>query len=183
MHRLHDSLPFVKVQLQLLWNAKLIQLLFKSLLETNFPDIKRESECTNFNGNNENSLSVAKNLFRKAAYFVSSRTNYDSLSNSLLANTNTIKKEISTELFNICNICSTYVIILKTLSQLRLEILTGICYQNKILMNLWKNVWSFGGKNNNLNLFLNSLELDPKVESSEFQLLILVCDCSTYLIT
>lgn len=184
--RLHDSLALVKTQLQLLWNAKLIQLLFGSLLENDFDEtnkIKCENNESNGVLNGDGSLSMYKNFFRKAAYFVS-RTNYDAMNNSILNNlsNNTIRKLITPELLNICKICSTYVIILKTLSQLRLEILTGICYQEKILINLWKIIWSFGGKSN-LNLFLNGLELDPKVESPEFQLLILVCDCSTYLIT
>lgn len=184
--RLHDSLPLVKGQLQLLWNAKLIQLLFKSLLEMDFNDQNKyrneNSDSSNGLNGKSSSLAMYKNLFRKAAYFVS-RNNYDTMNASMLNNmNNTMRKLITPELLNICNICSTYVVILKTLSQLRLEILTGICYQEQILINLWKIIWSIGGKNN-LNLFVNSLELDLKVESPEFQLLILVCDCSTYLIT
>ena len=185
--RLHDSLPHVKTQLQLLWSAKLIQLFFKSLLEMDFEVMQGKSkhEFGDSNGliDGKSSLSVYKSLFRKAAYFVS-RSNQDAVNSSILtsAGNNTIRKLITPELYNVCSICSTYVVILKTLSQLRLEILTGICYQEKILINLWKIVWSFGGKSS-LNLFLNSLELDLKVESPEFQLLILVCDCSTYLIT
>lgn len=186
--RLHDSLPYVKTQLQLLWSAKLIQLFFKSLLEMDFEQVqsKYKHEFGDSNGlsDSKSSLSVYKNLFRKAAYFVS-RSNSDAVNGAMLSSSvgnNTIRKLITPELYNVCSICSTYVVILKTLSQLRLEILTGICYQEKILINLWKIVWSFGGKSS-LNLFLNSLELDLKVESPEFQLLILVCDCSTYLIT
>lgn len=189
--RLHDSLPYVKTQLQLLWSAKLIQLFFKSLLEMDFEQV--QSRCKHDFGDSnggllsdgKSSLSVYKSLFRKAAYFVS-RSNSDTVNGSMLLGSsvgnNTVRKLITPELCNVCSICSTYVVVLKVLSQLRLEILTGICYQEKILINLWKIVWSFGGKSS-LNLFLNSLELDLKVESPEFQLLILVCDCSTYLIT
>lgn len=88
----------------------------------------------------------------------------------------------SPEVTVISLICSMYVIALETLSQVKMDILTGLCYQDLILPNLWKFISSFGPKDG-LNAFLDLLSVSPKACAFEFQLLILFCDCATHLIT
>ena len=92
------------------------------------------------------------------------------------------KKLGTPEVMIISFICSMYVTALNTLTQLKLDILTGLCYQDLILPSMWKFISSFGPKNG-LNAYIDHLTLNLKARSPEFQILILFCDCATHLIT
>ena len=79
-------------------------------------------------------------------------------------------------------ICSMYQHALKTLSQLKLEILSGLCYQNLLLLPLWRLLQSLG-PNCGLKSFVDHLSANAKGTAPEFQILILFCDCLSYVVT
>lgn len=93
-----------------------------------------------------------------------------------------MRRYFSDSLVQICEICLTYTTALSTLSQLKLDILTGLCYHDLILPNLWKLIRNLSPKNG-MNLFLDCLDANPQADSPEFQVLVLFCDCATHLIT
>lgn len=76
-------------------------------------------------------------------------------------------------------ICSMYTMALRTLTQIKLEILSGLCSQDILLPNLWSFISTLGPKNG-LSPFLDHLALSSKTCSPEFQILVLFCDCSTH---
>ena len=76
-------------------------------------------------------------------------------------------------------ICSMYTMALGTLTQIKLEILSGLSSQDILLPNLWSFISSLGPKNG-LSPFLDHLALSSKTCSPEFQILVLFCDCSTH---
>ena len=81
-------------------------------------------------------------------------------------------------------ICAMYRSALKTLSQLKLEILAGLCHQDgkHLLSPLWSILQNLG-PNCGLKSFLDQLSLNPKATAPEFQLLILFADCLSYLLS
>jgi len=79
-------------------------------------------------------------------------------------------------------ICSLYETAINTLTQVKLDILAGLCYQDLILPNLWRFICSLGPANG-MKAFLDHLNLHTKACAPEFQILILFCDCATHLIT
>lgn len=81
-------------------------------------------------------------------------------------------------------ICALYRSALKTLSQLKLEILAGLCHQDgkHLLSPLWK-IMQHLGPQCGMKAFLDQLAVNPKATSPEFQLLILFADCLSYLLS
>ncbi|EEC03345.1 ubiquitin-transferase, putative [Ixodes scapularis] len=78
--------------------------------------------------------------------------------------------------------CALFETALSSLTQLRLDILTGLCYQDLVLAHLWKLVRSLG-PGHGVKAFLDLLALTTKASSPEFMILVLFCDCATHLIT
>lgn len=93
--------------------------------------------------------------------------------------TGSSRRLASPEVACVSLICSLYTMALATLTQIKLEILSGLCSQDILLPNLWTFISSLGTKNG-LNSFLDHLALSSKTCSPEFQILILFCDCSTH---
>jgi ubiquitin-protein ligase E3 B len=58
----------------------------------------------------------------------------------------------------------------------------GLCYQDKILYNLWLFLNSLG-PTCGLKAFLDLLAVNTKCSAPEFQMLILFCDCMTHYVT
>lgn len=79
-------------------------------------------------------------------------------------------------------ICSMYYMALQTLTELHLDILTGLCYQNSLLYNLWLFLYSLG-PNCGMKTFLSNLAVNTKCSDPEFQMLQLFCDCMTHYVT
>ena len=88
----------------------------------------------------------------------------------------------SPECMKVALICSMYQHALKTLSQLKLEILSGLCYQNLLLLPLWRLLQSLG-PNCGLKSFVDHLSANAKGTAPEFQILVLFCDCLSYVVT
>lgn len=62
------------------------------------------------------------------------------------------------------------------------DAITGLCYQDVVLPNLWKFISSLG-PGNGLKAFLDHVAVNGKAMTPETQMLMLFCDCTTHLIT
>lgn len=93
--------------------------------------------------------------------------------------TGSSRRLASPEVACVSLICSMYTMALGTLTQIKLEILSGLCSQDIILPYLWSFISSLGPKNG-LSPFLDHLTFNSKTCSPEFQILVLFCDSSTH---
>ncbi|XP_050429580.1 ubiquitin-protein ligase E3B [Adelges cooleyi] len=78
--------------------------------------------------------------------------------------------------------CNLYFTCLKTITQLRLDIITGLCYHEDTLYLLWRYL-AFLDSHCGLKNLLNILEYDKNCISSELRMLHLFCDCMSHYIT
>ncbi|UYV76096.1 UBE3B [Cordylochernes scorpioides] len=78
--------------------------------------------------------------------------------------------------------CCLYQTLLATLTQIRLDILTGLSYHGTLLPGLWRFLCSLGPQGG-LKAFLDHVGVTSKTCSPECQMLTLFCDCATHLIT
>ncbi|XP_022906806.2 ubiquitin-protein ligase E3B [Onthophagus taurus] len=165
---LHAAMPHVKSQLHILWNSQMISILLGNYLsemvkDVSLPQVAASPTTSHFSGAN----------FIKRA--LESRGNR--------ANTQRVYRSLgSPEVYRIVLLCSMYHTALNTLTQLRLDILTGLCYQGEILYNLWLFLCSLG-PNCGIKTFLDHLAFHTKSSTPEFQLLQLFADCMTHYIT
>lgn len=115
----------------------------------------------------------------------------------------------SNECTKIALLCALYQTALGTLTQLRLDILTGrqikilkkfrknfyvqiiflkkffflgLCYQDQILFNLWQ-FFGLLGPNYGMKPFLELLAVNTNCSAPEFLMLNLFCDCMTHYVT
>ncbi|XP_011307352.1 ubiquitin-protein ligase E3B [Fopius arisanus] len=162
---LYSAVGHTKVQLGLLWSGQIVQqLIGKSLTEI----VEKEVIITDNNQSTSNT-----NIFKRA--FFESRGNRNN-------STKNWRKLGSPETTKIALICSLYQTALHTLTQMKLDILTGLCYQDKILYHLWLFLNTLG-PNCGLKAFLDHLAANTKCSAPEFQMLILFCDCMTHYVT
>lgn len=122
--------------------------------------------------NEQNHLSGPSNLIRRALESRTKTSNQLKIQYKLGGN----------ECSSIALICSMYQTALDTLTQLRLDILTGICYQEHILYDLWLFLTTLGPCCG-LKSFIDLLMINVKCSSPEFQMLQLFCDCTTHCVT
>ena len=71
--------------------------------------------------------------------------------------------------------CSLYQTAIKTLSQLRIDILNGLCFGDLLLRTLWLFLNSLG-PTCGLRSFLDLLSTNKAISAPEFQMLELFCD-------
>lgn len=88
----------------------------------------------------------------------------------------------SPEASTIGSICSLYTTALDVLTQVKLNILTGLCRSDVLIQNLWRFISSLD-ETDGLLTFLDHLALNPKTPTKELQILILFCNCTTHLVT
>lgn len=155
--RLNTSISHVRMQLQSLWKRKVVNLLFEDLLILSQVDDK-DSKTKEDKGNKKPWSRLARGRFRSAASTLSS-------SQSQL----------------ILKACVMYQSVLSTFSQIKLDILTGLSYQEGFVVHLWKFFESFS-PDDNAEARLLSLEKTGLFNNSELQAaLILFCDCCSHL--
>ena len=163
---LQESIPYVKSQLACLWTERIVtQLIGQPLTELIEKEIPSPIE--------QQSTSVGTNIFRRA--FLEARTNRNN-------NTKNYRKLGSPETTRIALICSLYQIALHTLTEMKMEILTGLCYQDKILYHMYLFLGTLG-PHCGLKAFLDHLAANTKCTAPEFQMLILFSDCMTHYVT
>ncbi|XP_078045060.1 ubiquitin-protein ligase E3B [Augochlora pura] len=163
---LQEPVQYVKLQLQYLWTGRIVtQLIGQPLTELIEKEIPPTVE--------QQSTSVGTNIFRRA--FLEARTNRNN-------NTKNYRKLGSPETTKIALICSLYQIALHTLTQMKMEILTGLCYHDKILYHMYVFLGTLG-PHCGLKAFLDHLTANTKCTAPEFQMLILLSDCMTHYVT
>lgn len=132
----YENLSLIKKQVQMLWGHRLIKILLGDYLK-----IVASSLCEKeSNGGSEGSTSssTSNSILKKAIEFKSGIINKSSKSFKKLFD--------SFEIQRVATTCAMYHAALVTLPQLKLDILSGICYNGNILKDLWTLINSIGMK-------------------------------------
>uniref|UniRef100_A0A672PJ52 Ubiquitin-protein ligase E3B n=1 Tax=Sinocyclocheilus grahami TaxID=75366 RepID=A0A672PJ52_SINGR len=170
---LNESMPLVTKQLQCLWGVPVICTLFCDVLskklETQDPTPPPPPPPSSL----QNNLPV-KNLFKRAFQKSASVRNILKPVGG--------KRVDSAEVQKVCSICVLYQTALTTLTQIRLQILTGLTYLDELLPKLWAFICELGPQGG-LRLFLECLNNDTEESKQLLAMLMLFCDCSRHLIT
>ncbi|XP_008280282.1 ubiquitin-protein ligase E3B [Stegastes partitus] len=169
---LNESMPLVTKQLQHLWGVSVIRTLFSDVLskklESQEPTPPPPQPSTS-----QNNLPV-KNLFKRAFQKSASVRNILKPVGG--------KRVDSAEVQKVCSICVLYQTALSTLTQIRLQILTGLTHLDDLLPKLWAFICELGPQGG-LKLFMECLNNDTDESKQLLAMLMLFCDCSRHLIT
>ncbi|KAG7244042.1 hypothetical protein INR49_006203 [Caranx melampygus] len=169
---LNESMPLVTKQLQYLWGVSVIRTLFSDVLskklESQEPTPPPPQPSTS-----QNNLPV-KNLFKRAFQKSASVRNILKPVGG--------KRVDSAEVQKVCSICVLYQTALSTLTQIRLQILTGLTHLDDLLPKLWAFICELGPQGG-LKLFMECLNNDTEESKQLLSMLMLFCDCSRHLIT
>ncbi|XP_070689673.1 ubiquitin-protein ligase E3B [Pempheris klunzingeri] len=169
---LNESMPLVNDQLQHLWGVSVIRTLFSDVLskklESQEPTPPPPQPSTS-----QNNLPV-KNLFKRAFQKSTSVRNILKPVGG--------KRVDSAEVQKVCSICVLYQTALSTLTQIRLQILTGLTHLDDLLPKLWAFICELGPQGG-LKLFMECLNNDTEESKQLLAMLMLFCDCSRHLIT
>ncbi|XP_061115724.1 ubiquitin-protein ligase E3B [Conger conger] len=169
---LNESMPLVTRQLQYLWGVPVIRTLFSDVLskklESQEPTPPPSQPTTS-----QNNLPV-KNLFKRAFQKSASVRNILKPVGG--------KRVDSAEVQKVCSVCVLYQTALTTLTQIKLQILTGLTYLDDLLPKLWAFICELGPQGG-LKLFLECLNNDTDESKQLLAMLMLFCDCSRHLIT
>lgn len=182
-HGLHESLAFVKQQLQLLWCGPLVKVLFSPLAEM-------LAQSDNSNSSNEAPTSqspqpdVPTNVLGSPASATASSLLKKALERASSGRTCSVqyRRLGSPEVTAVALTCALFETALAGLTQLRLDILTGLCHHEWVLCQLWQLIRSVGPASG-VRAFLDLLAFTTKPTGPEFRLLVLFCDCATHLVT
>ncbi|XP_054852100.1 ubiquitin-protein ligase E3B isoform X2 [Eublepharis macularius] len=170
---LNESMPLLTKQLQHLWGVHLIRILFSDVLSKKLqenPDAVRAAAPSTSPQNSLPMKSLFKRAFQKSA----------SVRNILKPVGG--KRVDSAEVQKVCSVCVLYQMALTTLTQIRLQILTGLTYLDDLLPKLWAFICELGPQGG-LKLFLECLNNDTEESKRLLAMLMLFCDCSRHLIT
>ncbi len=176
---LQNSMELVRSQLSKLWSSHTLTVMAKPLKELKLPELPSPPAVTTSPDNLQaEDTNVAKAFFKKAM----EKTKASSSSTATPIPKGGYTKLGSPECMKVALVCNMYQVALKTLSQLKLDILSGLCYKNILLLPLWRLIRSLG-PNCGLKTFLDHLHANSKGSAPEFQILTLFCDCLTYVVT
>uniref|UniRef100_A0A6I8SCR5 Ubiquitin-protein ligase E3B n=1 Tax=Xenopus tropicalis TaxID=8364 RepID=A0A6I8SCR5_XENTR len=172
---LNESMPLLTKQLQHLWGVHMIRNLFREVLSKKLAENQDVSVPVSQSSSSspQNNLPM-KNLFKRAFQ--------KSASVRHILKPIGGKKVDSPEVQKVCNICVLYQMALTTLTQIRLQILTGLTYLDDLLPKLWAFICELGPQGG-LKLFLECLSSDTEESRRLLAMLVLFCDCSRHLIT
>nr|XP_033811565.1 ubiquitin-protein ligase E3B isoform X3 [Geotrypetes seraphini] len=166
---LNESMPLLTKQLQHLWGIQMIRVLFRDVLSKK---LLENQEVTN-SVSPQNNMPM-KNLFKRAFQKSASVRNILKPIGG--------KRVDSAEVQKVCSVCVLYQMALTTLTQIRLQILTGLTYLDDLLPKLWAFICELGPQGG-LKLFLECLNNDTEESRKLLAMLMLFCDCSRHLIT
>ena len=163
-----------------LWDVDITQAMFRPLIDYNLrqkPRVSNSSARDSSPKKNEASLSLSKlrKVIDKASQVIS---NSDSL--VITGNPENIKHLNVPEVGLISSVCGMYASTLTTMTQIRLEILTGLCYNEALIKDLWTFLSNLDDKTG-LITFLELITINPS--AAEIHILTLFCECTTHLIT
>ncbi|CAG9759771.1 unnamed protein product [Ceutorhynchus assimilis] len=162
---LHAAIPHIKLQLHLLWNIEIMKILLGNFLSELVQGVDPPQQVSP-------TQSSGSNFLKKILDHRGNKT----------MTYKTFRALGSPEVHRVVLICSLYHTALHTLTQLQLDILTGLCYQNTILYDLWLFLCSLG-PNCGMKTFLDHLAFNTKCSAPEFQMLQLFADCMTHYVT
>ncbi|XP_078083401.1 ubiquitin-protein ligase E3B [Mustelus asterias] len=168
---LNEAMPLVTKQLQYLWSVRVIRMLFHDVLSKKLAENQDLSHSQY--SSPSNNIHV-KNLFKRAFQKSASMRNILKPVGG--------KRVDSPEVQKVCSICVLYQTALTTLTQIRLQILTGLTYLDDLLPKLWAFICELGPQGG-LKLFLECLNNDTEESKRLLAMLMLFCDCSRHLIT
>ncbi|KAF2369027.1 HECT domain [Trinorchestia longiramus] len=180
-NHLQESLEFVRPQLHFLWSQPLLNTLFAAL-----PPLLPPHEVTSGGGcGRDVAVSGASNssgsrpwsLRRILDKRLSLGTNSSKSSKNYTSN-----KLSCPAVQRVTVTCSLFHLAMHTLTQLKMDVLTGLCYKSGVVVQLWWLLQSFGN-NCGLKTFLEHLAQASKPSSPEFHMLILFCDATAHLVT
>ncbi|ELT93611.1 hypothetical protein CAPTEDRAFT_162148 [Capitella teleta] len=159
---LYETLPLVEQQLQMLWNVKMLHILFEQLFAYN--DLQAVVEV-------KHQTATSKNIFKKAL-------------EKAAAHKTTCKVRLdSPVLVSTCLACGMYLTAIQTLTQLKLSILSGLTCQDVLLPRLWKLITDLGPQCG-LKAFMDVISAHNNDTSHViFHLLHLGCATATHIIT
>ncbi|KAH1003133.1 ubiquitin-protein ligase E3B isoform X1 [Dendroctonus ponderosae] len=160
---LHAAIGPIKAQLQLLWHVDVIQILLGHFLARLV-----EGAAPPAGPAPAQPQGFFKKMLEKGGAKAGAQRPYRPLG--------------SPEVHRVVLICSLFHTALHTLTQMQLDILTGLCYQNTILYDLWLFLCSLG-PTCGLKTFLDHLAFNTKCSAPEFQMLQLFADCMTHYVT
>ncbi|XP_039770984.1 ubiquitin-protein ligase E3B isoform X2 [Ornithorhynchus anatinus] len=170
---LNESMPLLTKQLQHLWGVALIRILFRDILSKKLLESQEAGPAPGASASPPSGLPV-KSLFKRAFQKSASVRN--------ILRPVGGKRVDSLEVRKVCSVCGLYQTTLTTLTQLRLQILTGLTHLDDLLPKLWAFICELGPQGG-LKLFLECLN-SPSAESKQLlALLMLFCDCSRHLVT
>ncbi|PKU34241.1 ubiquitin-protein ligase e3b [Limosa lapponica baueri] len=152
---LNESMPLLTKQLQHLWGVHMIRILFSDVLSKKLLENQEIAPLPT----QPKSASV-RNILKPVGG----------------------KRVDSAEVQKVCSICVLYQTTLTTLTQIRLQILTGLTYLDDLLPKLWAFICELGPQGG-LKLFLECLNNDTEESKRLLAMLMLFCDCSRHLIT
>lgn len=170
---MNEAMPLVTRQLQYLWSVRVIRLLFQYVLSKKLPELQDMVHSYAQSSSSSNNIQV-KNLFKRAFQKSASMRNILKPVGG--------KRVDSPEVQKVCSICVLYQTALTTLTQIRLQILTGLTYLDDLLPKLWAFICELGPQGG-LKLFLECLNNDTEESKRLLAMLMLFCDCSRHLIT
>ncbi|XP_069160891.1 ubiquitin-protein ligase E3B [Procambarus clarkii] len=187
---LNESLTLVKSQLQLLWSSSIIKVMFSYLSNV----VDQEPSQSDSNVNSGNAASSAASSFSNIGSFAPSNFLKKALDRKLCSTVTGgslrsgglrgggCRKLGSPTVSTVAMVCSMYHTAITTLSQLRMDILTGLCYKSEMVPQLWHILLSLG-PSCGIKSYLDLLSVSTKATAPEFHLLILFCDATTHVVT
>ncbi|XP_011210956.1 ubiquitin-protein ligase E3B [Bactrocera dorsalis] len=164
----NQNVALIKKQFHLLWGHRCIKVLLADLLR----DINATYERIEFQPPAQASTS---NILRRALDRGSARGTF-------IRGNRTWRRLDCAEVEQVSRVCAMFYAALNTLSQLRLDILTGICYNDNVLYDLWLLLTSLG-PNCGLKEFMELLKQDNVLQKPQVTMLMLFCDSMTHYVT
>ncbi|XP_032802934.2 ubiquitin-protein ligase E3B isoform X2 [Petromyzon marinus] len=171
---LNEAMPAVTKQLQSLWGIRMIRVLFRDVLTRKLAEGQEPALATAPPTAAVPNDKPVKSMFRKAF-------RRSAAVRSILRPVGG-KRVDSPEVQRVCGVCVLYQTALTTLTQIRLQILTGLTYLDDLLPKLWAFICELGPQGG-LALFLECLSSDTEDSRCLLAMLTLFCDCSRHLIT
>lgn len=183
-HGLHESLTFVKQQLQLLWCGPLVKVLFSPLAEMLAQNDNSNSSSSEAPTSQSPQPDVPASVLSSPASASASSLLKKALERASSGRTCSVqyRRLGSPEVTAVALTCALFETALAGLTQLRLDILTGLCHHEWVLCQLWQLIRSVGPASG-VRAFLDLLAFTTKPSGPEFRLLVLFCDCATHLVT
>lgn len=165
----NENLSLVKKQIYLLWSHRIVKLLLVNELK----ELSVGYEKVEF----PNPQTGSTNLFKRAL-----ERNAAKVTASTSKAGKPWRKIGSNEVSRMAIVCEMYYAALNTLSQLKLDILSGLCYNHTLLHDLFLLLASLG-PNCGLKGMLELLALSSSAYAPPLLMLLLFCDLMTHYVT